>query len=172
MAEPYPAKNRYGKQQKHFIRAHMPVRIAVKGVAAISVFGYGGDHTAYACFFYHCPFCVVPVGKTKYNALAAIEYRLKMFENGRPAAENWILTRHFSYDIILHAAKNMAKLLPIWSVGSVGSPLWLVHIKHQPLPFTKTDCGSWSVGSVGRAHRSHRWGHWFESSTDHQISSA
>ena len=139
MAEPYPAKNRYGKQQKHFIRAHMPVRIAVKGVAAISVFGYGGDHTAYACFFYHCPFCVVPVGKTKYNALAAIEYRLKMFENGRPAAENWILTRHFSYDIILHAAKNMAKLLPIWSVGS-----------------------------VGRAHRSHRWGHWFESSTDHQ----
>lgn len=27
----------------------------------------------------------------------------------------------------------------------------------------------WSVGSVGRAHRSHRWGHWFESSTDHAI---
>ena len=31
---------------------------------------------------------------------------------------------------------------------------------------------TWSVGSVGRAHRSHRWGHWFESSTDHQISPA
>ena len=31
---------------------------------------------------------------------------------------------------------------------------------------------TWSVGSVGRAHRSHRWGHWFESSTDHQISLA
>ena len=26
----------------------------------------------------------------------------------------------------------------------------------------------WSVGSVGRARRSHRRGHWFESSTDHQ----
>ena len=24
-----------------------------------------------------------------------------------------------------------------------------------------------SVGSVGRAHRSHRWGHWFESSKHH-----
>ena len=24
-------------------------------------------------------------------------------------------------------------------------------------------------GSVGRAHRSHRWGHWFESSKHHQI---
>ena len=29
---------------------------------------------------------------------------------------------------------------------------------------------TWSVGSVGRAHRSHRWGHWFESSTDHHES--
>ena len=30
----------------------------------------------------------------------------------------------------------------------------------------------WSVGSVGRAHRSHRWGHWFESSTDHSLPSS
>ena len=27
----------------------------------------------------------------------------------------------------------------------------------------------WCFGSVGRAHRSHRWGHWFESSKHHQI---
>ena len=27
---------------------------------------------------------------------------------------------------------------------------------------------TWCFGSVGRAHRSHRWGHWFESSKHHQ----
>lgn len=90
MAELGPAKTRYGKQQKHFIRAPMPVCIAVKGVAAISVFGYGGVQAAYACFFYPCPFCIVPAGKNKYNALAASGHRLKMFENGRPAAENCV----------------------------------------------------------------------------------
>ncbi len=37
-----------------------------------------------------------------------------------------------------------------------------------PVPQCYNGTRSWSVGSVGRAHRSHRWGHWFESSTDHQ----
>ena len=41
-----------------------------------------------------------------------------------------------------------------WSVGSVINRIIIRNIR-------------WSVGSVGRAHRSHRWGHWFESSTDH-----
>ena len=35
---------------------------------------------------------------------------------------------------------------------------------------TKISSKIWSHGSVGRAHRSHRWGHRFESCCDHQLS--
>ena len=43
--------------------------------------------------------------------------------------------------------------------------------EHIVLGFTMNlEQHPWSVGSVGRAHRSHRWGHWFESSTDHHHS--
>ena len=67
-----------------------------------------------------------------------------------------------------------------WSHGSVGSPFCTDYINSVlpvpaklPLLMGCADCtkiGSkiWSHGSVGRAHRSHRWGHRFESCCDHQ----
>lgn len=79
---------------------------------------------------------------------------------------------------------EIVRIVRIRSHGSVGSPFCTDYINSVlpvpaklPLLMGCADCtkiGSkiWSHGSVGRAHRSHRWGHWFESSTDHQISPA
>lgn len=66
-----------------------------------------------------------------------------------------------------------------WSHGSVGSPFCTDYINSVlpvpaklPLLMGCADCTKisnkiWSHGSVGRAHRSHRWGHRFESCCDH-----
>ena len=74
---------------------------------------------------------------------------------------------------------EIVRIVRIRSHGSVGSPFCTDYINSVlpvpaklPLLMGCADCtkiGSkiWSHGSVGRAHRSHRWGHRFESCCDH-----
>ena len=74
---------------------------------------------------------------------------------------------------------EIVRKVRIRSHGSVGSPFCTDYINSVlpvpaklPLLMGCADCtkiGSkiWSHGSVGRAHRSHRWGHRFESCCDH-----
>ena len=90
-----------------------------------------------------------------------------------------VLTNRAGYAIIIFVAKTKRQT-QIRSHGSVGSPFCTDYINSVlpvpaklPLLMGCADCtkiGSkiWSHGSVGRAHRSHRWGHRFESCCDHQ----
>ena len=76
---------------------------------------------------------------------------------------------------------EIVRIVRIRSHGSVGSPFCTDYINSVlpvpaklPLLMGCADCikiGSkiWSHGSVGRAHRSHRWGHRFESCCDHHV---
>ena len=59
--------------------------------------------------------------------------------------------------------------LPHLPKGRIGRPLGIERCRPVlPLPQHFRECRySWSHGSVGRAHRSHRWGHRFESCCDH-----
>ena len=57
---------------------------------------------------------------------------------------------------------------PLEIKGSGGFQNGLMFQPHPEYLLVPLLESSWSHGSVGRAHRSHRWGHRFESCCDHQ----
>ncbi len=92
-------------------------------------------------------------------------------------AENKILPDLiFPLDLICHMCYNSTcSERNAWSHGSVGSTYWYLRRKaHGRMAQLVEHSGRFlklklrSHGSVGRAHRSHRWGHRFESCCDHQ----
>ena len=56
---------------------------------------------------------------------------------------------------------------PLKSTASAALQNGLMFQPHSENTLVTFTTSVWSHGSVGRAHRSHRWGHWFESNCHH-----